>query len=1060
MALGEQLEALGSVLKSQIMSDLNAWEDRRRSEAQTGRSGKKAAKRARPQPLPEIPHGTLVELRQAQHSLLSEPGVVGGQISSWAIGVLTVFVSVADMKGNCKLSDLIGLPGAKAMFQLLVLAVESSFSQAGVEAAETAFIDTVLATSKNPRAVGWILNQYGATHSAHFSRMLHLYAVSQLARGNAAIMGAENTGLATAISDLAASHPEQNARALDGILDMYRQAVLDSSAGESVAADDPRRFVLFYLLHSQSMQLRGSRDAWLGAAIRFEMRTGFSRFLVQRDEACNALPLAESIQVLFGDHGRAKKVSDQALDIGRVLSVFELIGLVIRDSSSSDDAGAKDVATGDKMIKEADRGDTVVKEADTMDTETKNMDTQDVEAKDVKMGDTESDRLCEAFIDACAQTLRRLITREQELVLLGHMPRVVKNMPQPIVNGLHEAVQRGGRTYNNGPISQPTITPDDAGKLCARLFSIIRAVDQTALLGTQLHVLLCDATPILIEILAARADAPAAGKALVRCLVYDWPLRLEAGPDTRAAAALLRALVAVGEANRGLLPQQLYHVIGSRLKGGMSAVQALHMVDMFSIAVDQQALISSGAGSRITGEAASDLCNVLASSWRQLWVRCFSVSLAQGDKLPGAETAWSMRVLLVRTLHRMLQTGPTLRMIDRIPLLEHALREVAKIQHAILHPSFAARSRGDVSGMLGLAHALLAFICCPHSSSRVSADGIERIAMERLVHLILICPSTSLQSAISEVFTIDDGDESSSNMLREPPDDTESAESLERLESLLEGRLLPSNQSAVDPAQGKASLDTAEQLLWQNAIRPMPKYPRSAMCNYDSTDDAWAFARPKPKGSPVSPRQPRSLLVYALLALAHSSSQAMDALGQLLEEYYVDSMPSMPPALLDARLEASRLQLRPVEMELLEDMRQNGDLERVLFKMVGDSAHGARAAQRLVSALLVALVVFWNGALGESTTRRADDLAFTTRLVSLIADAYAAPDSGAPDICPLFPIVTGKELARLLHHYVWRWILHRMPAAEVEAHKTIRHVMRRHIVRAAPLFKTMYPFDK
>ncbi|KAJ2174136.1 hypothetical protein EV180_007223, partial [Coemansia sp. RSA 518] len=61
-ALGEQLEALGSVLKSQIMSDLNAWEDRRR-ETQS-RNSKKAAKRARPAPLPEIPHNTLVELRR------------------------------------------------------------------------------------------------------------------------------------------------------------------------------------------------------------------------------------------------------------------------------------------------------------------------------------------------------------------------------------------------------------------------------------------------------------------------------------------------------------------------------------------------------------------------------------------------------------------------------------------------------------------------------------------------------------------------------------------------------------------------------------------------------------------------------------------------------------------------------------------------------------------------------------------------------------------------------------------------------------------------------------
>ncbi|KAJ1852075.1 hypothetical protein GGH12_005656 [Coemansia sp. RSA 1822] len=1028
MELQEQLEALGSVLKSQIMSDLNSWEDRRR-ETQS-RSSKKAAKRARPAPLPEIPHNTLVELRRVQLELFRDHEA-GEKIISWAISVLTVFVSVADMKGNCKLTDLIGLPGTKSVFQLLVLAVESSFSRNEPEHAESAFIDAVLATSKNPRAVTWILHQYGLTHSRQFPRCLHMHAVSQLAHGNASIVGTESTGLNTAISDLAASHPDQNTRALADILHLYRQAVSCSISGESIEENDSRRFVLFYLLHMQSVRLgvgeKESRDEWLGSAIRFEMQTGFSRFLVQRDDVCEARPLAESIQVLYGDHGRAKKVSDQALDIARVLGVFEVINIVIckgneetkDDEEIRDDEETKD----DKEIKD--------------DEDIKHK--VEIKPDDVEMEDADSDRMCLAFIDACAQTLRRLIKREQELIVLSQMPRLVKQLPQPVPPGLQEAVQRGGRTYNNGPISLPTLTPEDAKPLCARLFSLIRASSQLATdQSLQLHTLLCDSAPMLVEIMASRMDSIAAAKALVRFVVDDWPMRSTNGPDSRAATALLRSLVAIGELHRGMLLPRLQHITSVRLRGDMDPEHVQHMVDVLSLAVARQTQISSGHGLQTTSEAVDGLCSVLVASWRPLWQRCFSVSLDQGDKL-GPGRSWAMRTSLVHALRRMLQTSNhRMQTTDRISLLEHALCELAKIQHAMAHASFEHRSHTDIMGMVELARSLLS-LCILQCAS---AD-VERIAIERLMQLILARPSiTEETTAIRNVFSIDCG--ACDNMMRTSASSEANVDP--RLETMLAGQLM----SRLDAARAEDTLQT-EHMVWQNAVRPLAKYPRSGLSHSrDRYDDAWAFAKPRMLSNSRCPR----ILCTAVLVLAQGSHSAADALAQLLEEYYADALLSMPPMLLDARLDGE-LHVRPEHMELLHDVRRNAGLEHVLFESIKSSTYGARVARHLVSALLVALVVFWNGALGEPAVRRADDVAFTARVVTLVNDAYA--DDVHVDICPLFEFVTGMELARLLHRCVWRYVLHRMPNAERKAHATVRHVMRQHIVRAAPLFASIYP---
>ncbi|KAJ2844788.1 hypothetical protein IWW36_005044, partial [Coemansia brasiliensis] len=753
--------------------------DRRRSEAQSSRSGKKSAKRARPQPLPEIPHDTLVELRQVQHELFTQTSEVARHISTWAIGVLAVFVSVADMKGNCKLSDLIGLPGTKAVFQLLVLAVESSFTLQGVDGAEQAFVDAVMATTKDPRAISWILNQYGISHSSHFLHCIHMYAISLLAQGDAAAANLESSGLGTAINDLAATHPEQHQKAMDRILDAYRQAVSSYSntenAEEQIPENDYRRFVLFYMLQSHSAKLYSS-SAWLGDAIRFEMRTGFSRFVVYQGQTIRAQPLAESIEVLYGDHqGPSKKLSDQPLGIERVLGVFELVALV---------AGSNEAV------------------------------------EDTEMADADGDQQCQAFIDACAQTLRRLVGREQEIVVLGHLPRIVKNMPQPIMNGLPEAVQRGGRIFNNGPISHPSTTLSEAEDTCRHLFAIADAADSRTARGRQLRLLLWEAAPMLIEILAARLDSPGAAKALVRMLVDSWPLRAGCEPDVQAIMALYRSLLAISECNRGVVFQQLLNVFGARFSNNAGPSQTQHAVDLLAASVDCQTQISCGAGPRIIKEPVSDLCGVLAANWRLVWSRCFGLSLEEGERLAGGASAWTMREKLVQALQRLMQLRPVLRKIDCIALVEHSLYELAKIQDAMLHPSFSGRSHADVGAMLGLARKLL-MLCSV--VVRSASGGVERLAMERLMQLLLVLPDpASPHAATSRVFARLKDSVGLNNMLRELPlQEQGSTAPMQNLEEALEGRLLPATVAASrqkKPApSGNANLAMAEQLLWQNA---------------------------------------------------------------------------------------------------------------------------------------------------------------------------------------------------------------------------------------------------
>ncbi|KAI8323785.1 hypothetical protein GQ54DRAFT_296502 [Martensiomyces pterosporus] len=1091
----ERLESLGSALKSQIMSDLNSWEDRRRSEAQASRSKKFSNKRQRPLPLPEISHDTLVDIRWVRHTLYSEQaqGAATGvftEVSQWAVGVLSVFVSVADMKGNCKLDDLISLPGARAVFQLLVLAVESGFPQLGEDDAELALITTVLAATKDPRAIGWILKQYGALHRPSFPKCLHLYAISRIPSSTAASAATsatatgsaasspETSGLAQAIADLAAAYPAENAHALNSILRMYRDAtqLVDSAATEadSIPMDDPRRYILFYMLQSHQGQKpllldRTSANAsadlaanqeWLASAIRFEMQTGFSQFIAYTDETQAALrPLSQSIDVLYGDIGRARKASDQHLDIGRALGVISFINSIVR---------------GGKCGKET----AVDEEGDA---------SMHSEEERVVVADREYIH----FIDACHQTLVQLIAREQELVILHQMPKTVKNMPQPIPNGLQESVQRSARTYNRGALTVPVVTQDDADAVLKKLFATVSEVaesDGPEMSGQlspalrRLHRMVCDTLPMLIEILATQMETPSVVKSLVRELVDKWPLRVggtRGSVDMDWTWSLYRSLLAISECSRGLVLRQLLHVIEGNLKnpesGSVSLAQMRQVVDLLTAAVEHKYVMTrnpaADGSKRLHGvrEVIGDLCGCLVVNWRSLWTHCFQTqdapaAAAAAAASEGIGAVWEMRVASVRAMTKLLSLSTGLRSIDRLALTEHALRELAKLQESMLVPSVGMAEGDDIEDVretseqrLELCKALLSLI-----TALARDRGVERVAMEEIVRILLTSPANPSSATATQ------SSEYGDSAMRE-------------LETLLEGTVLPvASGGRVQVRDEKSQLEMAESMVWQNAVRPLPKYPRDGIRNHDRAGDAWKFVRPKSaaktspgnstpagsrdKGSSDEQLQAheigavnRPILVFALLSLSQCMPSGMGVLAQLLEEYYIDSIPSMPPSLLDERLSGAKLQLRPIEMELLQDCRSNRDLEFVVLEMVQDPVGGA-AAKRLVSALLVALIVLWNGALGEATTKRPKDLAFTTRLVSRVLDAYGAEDkkgTTAPNrhLCEVFPLIGGSDLARILHHRVWRWAVHRIPSAEDESQKLLTHILRKHIVRTAPLFK-------
>ncbi|KAJ2896422.1 hypothetical protein IWW38_002024, partial [Coemansia aciculifera] len=809
-SLSEKLEKLGSALRTNIISDINAWEGRQLADSHAvagSRSQKRAQnKRARTQhPMPDVPPTTLQGLRQIQLMLHHHTSNTTGTVSIWAIGILALFVSLADMKDDFRLSDLQGLPATVAAFRMLELAVEAEFAHVGVEAAETALIDRVLATTKDSRAVGWILSQYGGMYGDTFPKCLQMYAIARMAKPVAEAA----TGLTQAVADLSSAQPESAKEALDSILALYRDTVSTLLRGDvdklsEIPTDDMRRFILFYVLQA-SRNSRGllvlldddSTGSWLADVIRFEMRTGFSQFRVCSEESTTELrPLASAIETLYVDTmaGRPKKPSDQALDFDRVLSAFAFISAVVCGASSSLAVAHEE---GLDVTESGTGGE-----------------------GDVEMADgTKEDELTR-FVALCNACLVRLIAHEQELVILNQMPRTVKNMLQPIPNGLHEAAQKGGRTYNNGPIVMPAVSRAESEDVCSGLFDAMTAA---AAIGGQsgsanrLFEMACDTAPLLIEILVSRmADMPDLVKRLVRRLVVSWPLHNgEGAVEMRSVRALYRSLLAVGEANRGLLLHQIIEVFEFELaRHNQSPSKLEQMVGLLATATHHHHALaeSSTQNAWLLGvrEVVGDLRSALVICWPQLWKRCFS-----GDGNDGA-----IRLLQVALAKTMVLVVPV-RTIDCLTLAGHIVRELVRTQADISGLELAQQTDGGRL-LLELANALLVLL-----SAVATHPGVGRVAMEKLLRVILLPEQAILQPGtnhvnmeqLDAVFEVggDGGgnDKGGSQRKGQKP--------VLGLEQLLDGSVLPhAGSQKKSVVEQEILLAKAENMLWQNAVRPMP----------------------------------------------------------------------------------------------------------------------------------------------------------------------------------------------------------------------------------------------
>ncbi|KAJ1816764.1 hypothetical protein LPJ75_001918 [Coemansia sp. RSA 2598] len=1018
------------------------------------------------------------------------------------------------MKGNCKLSDLISLPGTKTVFQLLLLAVESDFPRIGVEGAEMRLIHTAVSATKDPRAVGWVLNQYGTFHRASFTKCLHLYCISQIPRisvtnfaSSGPMAAADTPGLTQAISDLSSTFADENAQALNDILDMYRQVVdtykTDPQVVGEIPKDDPRRFVLSYLIQlplgrklllldggetSICESALGTKGEWLADAIRFEMQVEFSSFFVSSEDSAESLqPLKNSIEVLFNDTAKIKKISDQSLDIQRSLGVFFLANSVVCGCTS--------------QLKLKETG---------IDDDRHDDDDEDIEMQSASATDDQD--WCKAFVDGCRDTLQRLVSREQELVILSHLPKMVKNMPQPIPNGLQETVQRGGRIYNNGSIAMPTAGQSEGEAACKTLFRLIALAGTASLAdadggatdapANRLFRVVCEMAPLLVEILAMRIDSPTMVKPLFRVLLEGWPVRVGSGGNAAingtSVCALYRALASVGEAGRGGATSRQLQQICETLVNGTgdkrpTAVKLQQLVDVLVVAVGHRRMARENMelmqSLSCVRDVVDGLCETLQIVWRLLWRQVFSTRVDTDD-------GWVMQTMLVGALKSdICLAGSTVSMCDRLAMAESALRELTVIQDVLLSAEGAAETAGhygdsNIDSLLVLARELVALVL-----ALAKTPGVQQLAIERLMRVLLLPESATRDPAELELLFSVGGSEAQSGTVHGvsaslyascldgqsrtadlgPPGSGSAADGQDEMCRLLEGKLVSafSNGSAGRNRPNGGDSDErlahmTEQMLWQNAVRPLPKYPRSGMHRHSRADDAWAFVRPKtskpnlqnqqqqqkkmqsPQSLASSRRARRPLLVYTLFAVVRATASGMSVLGTILEEYYADSMLRLPPAMLDQRLGCGRQQMRSAEMELMQDMRKNADLEHIVFQMM-QSADGKEPAKRVVSALLVGLIVLWSGALSEASRKRPEDLEFTVRLVDGVV--AMAGDAGMDALSSVFPLVGGNDVARLLHVCVWRWIVHRMPGAEDESRRLMGHILRRHLVDCAPLFR-------
>ncbi|ORX66796.1 hypothetical protein DL89DRAFT_59871 [Linderina pennispora] len=602
-------------------------------------------------------------------------------------------------------------------------------------------------------------------------------------------------------------------------------------------------------------------------------------------------------------------------------------------------------------------------------------------------------------------------------------------MPQPIPNGLLDLVQKNGRIVAKGSLTITPFTHSEVEQHFKRLISatseIGQATGQNSACSNRLLEMMCETAPMLVEVFCSRLDT----LALVRKLVGVLTDRLHLHTDRKrvnpmCVRAYYRSLLAINEMHRGVVLTHLLSMFEEQLaKDVLISQRVVRIVDLMATAAEHQYMFARSPATvedlASVRPIISDLCSCLGVHWQALWTACFREPVATAAHSDNELTTSDVpedvkkqhmcaRRALVRAMAHMAVSG-ALRVADQLVLAERALDQLAKLQ------------RTQKQDDLGLVRNLVMLTICLIKGDR----GLERVVLEKITQGLLEASDTDSS----------DGQENCHDAIDE-------------LEKLLEGAAVSSRGT-----DGEQALELGERMLWQNSVRPAPKYPRSGIAlNHDRASDAWKFVKPAAANGNTG-GQP--LLVLTLLSVAQSSPSGMALLAQLIEEFYVESIPSAPPMLLDGRLQGGKLQLRAVEMELLLDCRNNANLNWTILAMLRDAPAGALAAKRIASALLIALAVLWNGTLGVPATRRPRDLEFTCTFVDAVVRAYAS-DSRWQDMQHLpkvFRVIKGADLARLLHQCVWRGVVHDFPGAREDADQLLSHVLRKYITKTASMFR-------
>ncbi|KAJ1931635.1 hypothetical protein FBU59_006646, partial [Linderina macrospora] len=241
----------------------------------------------------------------------------------------------------------------------------------------------------------------------------------------------------------------------------------------------------------------------------------------------------------------------------------------------------------------------------------------------------------------CHETLARLLLREQELIVLGQLPKIVKNMPQPIPNGLLDLVQKNGRVMAKGPLTITPFTHSEVEQHFKRLASATTDVGQAAtnsdVFSKQLLDLMCETLPMLAEVFCSRLDT----LTLVRKLV--WTLTEKMGLQAMGVhvnplciRAYYRSLLAINEMHRGIVLTHLLNMFEDQLAiSNLLSSRVVRIVDLLATAAEHQYLFSKSPAivedlvpvRSIIG----DLCSCLGVHWQALWDSCFRDPVAKTD---------------------------------------------------------------------------------------------------------------------------------------------------------------------------------------------------------------------------------------------------------------------------------------------------------------------------------------------------------------------------------------------------------------------------------------------